>query len=458
MSAHRARLPETPSDISQAPPGPRWPRPALGLTWVLAEHRLLERCRRRYGPTFSLNTWPMGFLVIISDPQDIKQMFTGDPEILRAGEGNAITEPVAGPESLLTLDGSRHMHRRKLMLPPFHGERLAVYEQLIGQIADEEIDSWSPGAIFPIHEALQRITLAVILRAVFGIEDPLQNAQLTRLLPKLINSPALLWPTLQHDLGRHSPWRRFLNLRKRVDELLVAEIERRRADSELAQRSDILSLLVGVRDDAGNPMTNEELRDQLVTLLLAGHETSATTLAWAFERLVRTPAVLERLRASLASGDEYLEWVLKETLRTRPIVPLIMRRATQDVPVGEHVAPAGSFLAASVILAHNNPEIYPNPQDFRPERFADGGSDTYTWIPFGGGVRRCIGASFAMLEMKIVLRRVLERCELGAVDQRPERPRRRFVTYAPQHGGRVRLLSLQPKTQTGAVEQPVIAA
>ncbi len=441
MSAARAPFPQPPlPDLTGAPPGPRLPRRLLGAWWLLREHDLLRRCRDRYGDVFSLNAWPFGFMVVVCDPQEVRRIFTGEPEVLHAGDGNAVTQPVAGAESVLLLDEQHHLRRRKLMLPSFHGKRLGVYGELIAQITNEEIDRWIPHTIFPIRPSMQAITLRVILRAVLGVEDPERRAQLEALVPKLINSPALVWPVLQYDLGPRSPWRRFLALREQTDTLLFDEIERTRRDPELAGRQDILSLLLRARDEHGQPMSDIELRDQLVTLLLAGHETSATALAWTFERLLRNPTVLARAKDKLANGHEdYLDCVIKETLRSRPVVGVAMRRLTAPMSIGGYTVPAGAFLSISTILMHSDPALYPDPESFRPERFEDKRADAYTWIPFGGGVRRCLGASFAMLEMRIVLRCVLERCELTAPERTPERPRRRFVTYPPDRGARVLL-------------------
>jgi cytochrome P450 len=288
VSTQQARqTPTPPPPRSQVrpgpPPGPRLPRHVLGAHWLLREHDLLERCRRRYGDVFSLNTWPFDDkLVVICDPDEIKRIFTGDPQSLRAGEGNAVLEPVVGPESVLLLDEARHLHRRKLMLPSFHGERISTYGELMREITDAEIDAWPVGSPFPIHESMQRITLRVILRAVFGIEDAARMHELERLIPGLIGSPALVVPFLQHDFGPGSPWRRFTTRRDAIDAILFDEMARKRSDPNLAERSDVLSMLLEATDEHGQRMTDTELRDQLITLLLAGHETTATALAWTF--------------------------------------------------------------------------------------------------------------------------------------------------------------------------------
>jgi cytochrome P450 len=441
MNVQQAHIPLQHSQLtgSSAPPGPRLPRHVLGVQWLLREHDLLERCRRRYGDVFTLRAWPFeSLLVVVCDPSVIKSIFTGDPETLRAGEGNDVLEPVAGPESVLLLDGAQHLHRRKLMLPSFHGERISAYGDLMKDITDAEIDTWPLHTPFRAHESMQKITLQVILRAVFGIEDAARMGKLESLIPGLIGSPALVVPFLQRDFGPASPWRRFTSRREAIDAILFDEMARKRADPDLAERSDVLSMLLQATDENGEHMSDTELRDQLVTLLLAGHETTATSLAWTFERLLRNQPVLERLRATLAEDDEeYLDCVIKESMRARPVVSYAMRRLAAPFPVGGYTAPAGAFLGTSIILTHNNPSLYPEPKAFRPERYLDKRADTYTWVPFGGGIRRCLGAAFATYEMKVVLRRVLERCELTAPEPKPERPRRRLVTYVPDRGARV---------------------
>jgi cytochrome P450 len=393
--------------------------------------------RERYGRVFRTNDAIVGELFHIADRDLIEQMFKWKPAQYNVGEPREVMEPVAGPASILLLDGERHMTMRKLMLPPFHGEAIARYRELIARIADREIDRWRPGQRVRTRSVAQRITMEVIIQAVFGIKDPERVALLQRLLPRL-SSPNPLLLLMQRDLGRWSPWGRFLRLRERVDTLLFEEIAARRDDPRSEDRDDILSLLLAARDEDGRALTDRELRDELVTILLAGHETTATSLGWAFELLLRDPAALERLIDEIEAGDseEYLDAVVKETLRVRPVVPEVFRSPAEPVELGGYVFPAGAQLAASILLVQLDPDVYPpDPQAFRPARFLDGAPEPYTWIPFGGGVRRCLGASFATLEMKVVISRILARTRLRAPREKHEKARFRGVTMLPSRGG-----------------------
>ncbi len=451
-SKGKVRRPVPPTkDLDGIPPGPRVPRHLLGTQWLLREHGLIERCRRRYGDVFSLKLWTPGLLIVVCDPTEIKRIFTGDPNLLEAGAGNAFLRRVVGLRSLFVLDGAPHLQTRRLMLPAFHIGRIRAYGDLIDELTDAAIDTWPIDKPFSSLTSMHAITFQVILRAVFGIENVEQRQELERLLPTLVDSPVLTWPLLRRDFGPHSPKGRYISLHEKVSGLLFEEIERRRSEPDLEEREDVLSMLMLARDENGRGMDDGELRDQLLTLLLAGHETTAAALAWTFERLVRNPPVLDRLRNKLAEGDEeYLECAIKESLRCRPVVPAAMRHLAEPTEVGGYTIPAGAIVTASVILTHSRPDLYPEPTAYKPERFLDGGADTYTWIPFGGGVRRCIGATFAIFEMKQILKRVLARCELVAPDSRPERPVRRFVTYQPKRGGRIILRERQPASGTAA--------
>ena len=438
------------------PPGPTQSPLRQTLRWLIRPIAFLEDCRRRYGDAFSVNY--LGFrspMVMLSDPEAIRALYTGRENGLPPGRTITL-QPVMGARSLLLLEGEEHLVRRRLMLPPFHGERMRAYESVIREVADEEIDRWPIGTPFPLHPRMQAITLEVILRAVFGVTDAARRARLTELLPKLLEATSSaglqLGVLLARRFARLDPQAGLQKLLDPVDKLLFEEIAERRRDPDLAERQDILSMLVTARFEDGEGMSDVELRDQLVTLLLAGHETTATGLAWTFDLLLRHRDVLARLRDELATGDEaYLRATVSESLRLRPVVPLAGRRLAAELRVGDLVLPAGTDVTPAIWLTHTRADLFPEPFAFRPERFLDGGPQTYSWIPFGGGVRRCIGAAFAELEMRIVLREVLERCDLHAADAAPERIARRNVTFSPRNGTRVVLTARRPTTADLAV-------
>jgi len=393
--------------------------------------------RKRYGRVFRSNDSIAGELFHIADRDLVEEMFKWKPTAYEVAEPRQTMEPVVGSASLLLLDGDSHMRMRKLMLPPFHGQAIAHYAELIEQITDREIDGWRPGETIRTRTVAQTITLEVMIRTVFGVSDPVRIAELKRRLPRLSSiNPVLL--VMQKDLGPLSPWGRFIRNRDRVDEILYEEIGRRRDDPDRDAHDDILSLLLSARDEEGEPLTDRELRDELITILLAGHETTATSIGWAFERLLRTPPALERLTAEVKAGEssEYLDAVIKETLRVRPVVTEVFRSPTEPTELGGYLFESGSQLAASIALLQWDPDLYPpDPLAFRPERFLEGAPEPYTWIPFGGGVRRCIGASFAMLEMKVAIARILARARLRAPRSKDEKSRFRGVTVLPSRGG-----------------------
>jgi cytochrome P450 len=418
--------------------GPRLPR--LAQTWLAVMRPVDARLemRRRHGPVFRTRDALVGEVFHVADRALVEQMFKWKPAQYSVGEPREVMEPVTGPSSLLLLDGDRHLRMRKLMLPPFHGDAIAHYRDVVEAIASRAIDAWRPGQTIRTRSVAQAVTLEVIIRAVFGIGDGERVAELKRLLPGL-SAPSPFLLLVQRDLGRHSPWGRFVRLRDRVDALLYEEIARRRRDPDAAAQRDILALLLSARDDEGNPLTDRELRDELITILLAGHETTATSIGWAFERLLRTPAALARLSAEIESGERdgpYLDAVVKETLRVRPVVTEVFRAPTEPVELGGYAFEAGTQMAASLILVQYDPDLYPpDPHAFRPERFLDGAPAPYTWIPFGGGVRRCLGAAFAQLEMKVVISTVLARARLRVPRPREEKARFRGVTLLPSRGG-----------------------
>jgi cytochrome P450 len=397
----------------------------------------MERSRRRYGDAFTVRLAQVGTFVFTTDPDALKAVFTAGPDRLRAGEANVALEPVLGNRSVLLLDGAEHIRQRRLMLPPFHGERLRGYEQLIAEITEEEIERWPAGEPLAMQPRMQAVTLEVILRVVFGLDRGPGLTELRELIKKLLavtTRPWALIPHLRRDLGPLSPWVRFLAVRDAVDEALYAEIARRRDDPALGERTDIFSLLMQARDEDGRPLSDRELRDELITLLVAGHETTATGLAWAFERIVRVPGGLERV----AADEEYAEAVVHETLRLRPPIPVVARRVVgEPFMLGAHSIPVGVMIAPCIYLVHRRADLYEDPYAFRPERFLGRAPETYSWLPFGGGMRRCIGASFAVLEMTTIMRTVARKVRLEPAGAAHERIARRAIFFAPSRGGEV---------------------
>jgi cytochrome P450 len=442
----QATLPRSAAPAAPAlPPGSRLPALAQALRYARDPLGFLTRFQRRYGDIFTVSFPYFGQIVYVADPELVKAVFTGSPAQFHAGEANAtVLEPALGPNSVLTLDDEPHMRQRKLLLPPFHGERIGRYGELMREVTLAEMKSWPVGEPFALRPHTQRITLAVIMRAVFGVHDEQRLLRFQRLIETFAGrvNAVTAFPILRRHLGRWSPWTRFVRAREALDEFIYEEIALRRAatEDEAAERDDVLSLLLAARHDDGSPMSDEELRDELVTVLGAGHETTATALAWAMERLLRTPRALARLRESIAAGeDEYLDATIKETLRARPVIVDVARKLTAPARIGGYELPAGSFVLPAIAALHYREDLFPDPEEFRPERFLGGKADTYVWIPFGGGVRRCIGAAFAEYEMRIVLRTILERAELSAPDPKPERVKVRNITLAPGRGTRVSL-------------------
>ena len=424
------------------PPGPRMPAALQTAIWVRRAQWLLSQCAARFGDVFSLKIAREGTWVVLSNPEHIKEVFTGDPRVFHAGEGNRILLPVLGENSLLLLDEAAHMEQRKLLLPPLHGKRMQRYGTLMSEIAAEEIERWPSGEPYPLRPRMQAITLEIILRAVFGLGQGDRLVSLRRelrsLLDTLTRPEMFLWPVLlgPERLARFGPFQR---MHEHVDALIYAEIAQRRGVPDLEQREDILSMLLLARHESdGSPMSDEEIRDELLTLLVAGHETTATGLAWAVERLVRHPDKLNRLAEEVRAGEkQYLEAVVTETLRLRPVISLVARYLREPVTIGGWRLPAGVTVAPSIYLVHRRADIYPNPERFEPERFLEQAPGTYTWIPFGGGVRRCIGGAFAHFEMQVVLSELVERRHLRPVRDQSERVFRRAITETPRYDAEV---------------------
>jgi cytochrome P450 len=424
------------------PPGPAASVAWQTAAWITRPGPFMERCRRRYGDVFTVRLPATGDAVFVSDPDAIKQVFTASPDVLRAGEGNRALEPVLGSRSLLLLDGRDHLRHRRLMLPSFHGERLRGYGELMRRIALDEIESWPQGRPTRMQPRMQSITLEIILRVVFGLDEADRLQRMRERIQTLLvvaTAPTGIIRLLPRDpLGRLSPVRRFEDALAGVDEALFDEIRARRVAPDLEERDDIFSLLAQARDEDGGALTDRELRDELITLLIAGHETTATGLAWACERLVRTPHALARVEAEAADGtSDYTDAVVAETLRLRQPIPVVARKTTEPYELMGHRLPAGTVICPCIYLVHRRPDVYPDPYAFRPERFIERPPETYTWLPFGGGVRRCIGARFATYEMRVVLHAVVERLRLAASEPAGEPVRRRSIVLAPGRGGRV---------------------
>jgi cytochrome P450 len=438
----QATLPRPHATTTQAfPPGSKAPAIVQAARYARNPLGFLSNEQRRYGDIFSVRFPFFGRIVYVTRPDLVKAVFTGPPADFHAGEANAtVLEPALGPYSVLTLDDEPHMRQRKLLLPPFHGERVRRYEELIVEMTRREMESWPVGEPFAMRPHTQRITLAVIMRAVFGVHDEDRLERFEHLIDDFSKRVGVItsFPMLRRNLGPGSPWPRFLRSREALDEFIYEEIRLRRAEPGHDERDDVLSLLMGARDEDGNPMNDQELRDEMVTVLGAGHETTATGLAWAVERLVRNPAVLANLRESLAAGDEeYLGATVKETLRARPVIVDVARKLKAPATVGGYELPAGQFVLPAIAALHYRDDLFPEPEQFRPERFLEGKTDNYAWIPFGGGIRRCIGAAFAEYEMRTILREFVGRTELRPVDSKPERVKVRNITLAPAKDTRV---------------------
>ncbi len=417
------------------------PKPLQTARFLVRPIPFMEHWRRVLGETFSGRFYGPGELVFISDPPSLKALFAADRVNTIAPGRNIILRPLLGPGSLLLQEGEEHLRRRKLMLPPFHGERMRAYESVIAEATERAIASWPQGEEFALHPSMQAITLEVILRAVFGVEDAERRGELRDGLVEILGATAspVAVGLIAPGTRRLPMYRRLNELRRRTDEVLYAEIAERRRDSEAGARDDILSLLVTARFEDGSAMDDTELRDQLMTLLLAGHETTATGLAWAFDLLVHHPEALERLRAELEAGERgYLDAVVNESLRVRPVVPFTGRELRATAELGGYELPAGTVVMAGIYLAHTRGDVYAEPYAFRPERFlGDDAPETFAWIPFGGGTRRCIGAAFAQFEMRVVIETVLRSVRMRAASSSLERPVRRNVTLSPANGTRV---------------------
>jgi cytochrome P450 len=424
------------------PPGPRWP--AVVQSALFQRHRawLLPTMERRYGDVFSLRVPPYADnLVVFSRPEHIKDIFAADPADLHAGEGNQILGPVMGQHSLLLVDEDEHARARRLLMPAFNGASLRGYRDLVADLAKDEVDRWSTNTEVIALDRMNALTLEVIMRVVFGVTDQYTRDQLAPRLHRMVEfSPIILLGWVIPGLCRFGPWKRFNQNQTEIDTLLYAEIAQRRRLSDLAERTDVLSRLLDVGGEAGDtPLTDAELRDQLVTLLLAGHETTAAALSWTLYELANRPDLQDQGYAAARDGDDrFLEALLKESMRLHPVIASTARKLTHDQVIGGWELPAGTVVNTSILLAHQRPDSYPDTWAYRPSRFLENEVEPNTWLPFGGGVRRCIGAGFSLMEGTVVLQEVLSRYRLARPDgSEPERGRVRNITNVPRRRARV---------------------
>jgi cytochrome P450 len=432
------RIPRVPAD-ADLPPGPRWPPLVQVVALLRFRHQFVPWVGRRYGDVLTLRLPPRSRpLVLVHRPEHVREVFAGDPAVFHAGVANALLGPVMGEHSLLLQDGAEHQRARRLLMPAFHGRTLRGYVDLVTEVAREELATWQPGRAFRSLDRMNALTLEVILRVVFGVTDEARLAELRPRVNRAVDvRPMVVLGCGHPHLRRIGPWRRAVRNLEELDALIRAEIAERRVDPAVADRRDVLSRLITV-DDGGDRLDDTELRDQMVTLLLAGHETTATALAWALYELGRDPGLRRRARRAADEGDDaYLEAVLQESMRLHPVIPMVVRGLSAPATVAGRDLPAGATVGCSILLAHRDPEHHPDPEVFRPERFLGRHPAPNTWIPFGGGVRRCLGAGFSLMEGVVVLRAVLTTWDLASVGE--DRPRVRNITSVPRRGARIRV-------------------
>jgi len=443
------------------PPSPPIPKVAQALAFYRWQDRFLEWSRRRCGDAFTMWVPPWGDIAVFSRADHVVEVFKQDGEYVHAGEAYAkLFARLMGPRAVFCLDGDDHLRKRKMLLPPFHGENLRRYRPVIAEIAASKVDQWEVGKRIRLADAMQQVALGVIIRVVLGVSEDARARELLALLPRIVNPGRLIQAVFAAPrLENVGPARRHTAVMQKTRELLMEEIARRRSELGFEDRADILSMLMTVSYEDGEALSDEEVVGELLTLMLAGHETGATAMTWMLEFLMRHPAALERLQAELREGsEEYLDAVVKETLRVRAPIVFIQRAVSHDVQIGEYRLPAGTGVSVAICNAHRSDANYDDSTSFRPERFLNGAAlPSYAWIPFGGGRRRCIGASFAMVEMKAVLANVVSRVEMTPTRKKPEKGFTKAVTVVPKHGAEVTVtrrllpvgappLILEPKT------------
>jgi cytochrome P450 family 110 len=441
------------------PAGPNTPTLIASYNLIKHPYELLEKCYKEYGDIFSVKLLRLGRVVFLADPEAIKDVFTRHLRKFNAGETNFILEPFVGKKSLLLIDGQEHARQRKLIAPAFHGERMRMFGDLMRDCAHDAIDRWRVGEVIMIRQEMQAITLKVIVESVFGQKMSRRLPEIIELVRGVLQIPTLLTflPFLRINLGPWSSWGRFLKYRARLDKLLYAEIDRRRANPR-PEPEDVLDMLLLSRDEEGRQMTAEEIRDECMTLLLAGHETTALSLTWAFVTLLQNPRVIEKLSeehikvagnepvtTDMASKFVYLDATIKESMRINNLFPMVGRKTIEPVEIKGYHLPAGTIVLPCNLLVHQLPELYPEPHEFRPERFLVEQQHPYGWFPFGGGPRRCIGMNFAQFEMKMLLASILPRVELELLHGQSFKPERLGLALTPPTGVNVRIKAVRPR-------------
>ncbi len=422
------------------PPGPRQPMLVQSMRMQREPLTFLRGMQDRYGDYFTLNMMAVGKVVATGHPDAVEQVLA-DEDGFPGGEAQQMVEPLVGPRSIFVSEGEDHTRKRRIMFKPFHRTAVARYGERVRRIVHDELDTWSMGEPIAMRPRMQRIAMDVILQLVFGVEDPERLQAFRDRLGAMREQANLvvMFPPLQRDLGRWSPWSRFERRRAAVDELVHAEITARRADPRLGSRDDILSLLLSAEDEAGDGFTDSEVRDQLFSMVVAGHETTATSLAWSMDLLARHPEAVERIRGELdAAETPYLDAVIDESLRLYPPIFHVARKSSRPFELGGHALPAGTWVMVAILLAHRRPDVYADPDVFRPERFLTGEPrPRFAFVPFAAGGRRCLGMHLARLEMRVTLQEVARRMEVAPARSEPETPTLFHVTMVPKHGSTV---------------------
>ena len=443
------------------PPGPHQPGWIQTSRWMFRPIEFMEQCRERYGPVFSIRLGAAGNIIVVGDPAHAMKVLAGDRHVFDSGQANLLFRPVLGRKSLLVLDGGEHMEHRRILLPSFRSGHVQTYTSAIERAVRRRMKDWPVDEEFNLAPEMQAITYEAISRVVFGDAVDDRGELLAELAGDMMDrcaSPFTMLPPLRFELGGLSPYARLMKVLDAIDRVLYEIIGERREDPLSGLRDDVLSVLIRAEHEDGSPLTDREIRDEILTLIMAGFETTTGGLSWAFERIVRTPRVVGRLTKELdGGGHEYLDATVKEVLRSRPAVPIVARKVREPVEVAGYLLPAGTVLMTAVYLVHSDPQVYPEPEEFRPERFIDGHPDPRAWIPFGGGVRRCLGASLAQLEMKLVIGNVLREFEVEPPSDAPEPAVRQRFTLAPKHDCAVRVRPRRAARRVGAIA-PAAAA